>query len=145
MNRFLDRRVSWIYICSLTENFPLLTLIGPCRKAKITEIRSFLTPITAKSNSTILNHGTRENELQTTKKTREFPIYQTHMAFLAVFAVCLFPLYSRRIPRSLASVLKFRYQSLTLKYIEIGLFSTSIRLRTLWLYFVAHTKEVSVC
>ena len=55
------------------------------------------------------------------KKTREFPIYQTHMAFLAVFAVCLFSLHSRRIPRSLASVLKFRYQSLTLKYIEIGL------------------------
>ena len=63
MNRFLDRRVSWIFICSLIENFPLLTLIGPCRKAKISEIRSFLTPTTTKSNSTILDHGTRKNKL----------------------------------------------------------------------------------
>ena len=83
---------SWIAECleffirSLTENLPLLTLIGPCRKAKITEIRSFLTPITAQSNSTILDHGTQENKLQRTNKRRQdFPICQTHIAFLAVF------------------------------------------------------------
>ena len=29
-------------------------------------------------------------------------------------------------PRSLASVLEFRYQSLTLKYIEIGLFDVGV-------------------
>ena len=61
-------------------------LIGPFRKAKITEIRSFLTPITAQSNSTILDHGTQENKLQRTNKRRQdFPICQTHIAFLAVF------------------------------------------------------------
>ena len=62
------------FICSLTENFPLLMLTGPCRKAKITEIRSFLTPITAKSNSTILHRDTRKNKLQRTlKKTPGTP------------------------------------------------------------------------
>ena len=39
------------------------------------------------------------------------------MAFLSMFAFII----SRRIPLSLASVLEFRHQSLTLKYIEIGL------------------------
>ena len=38
------------------------------------------------------------------------------MAFLNVAFII-----SRRIPLSLASVLEFRHQSLTLKYIEIGL------------------------
>ena len=60
---------SWIaeclkfLICSLIENFPLFTLIGPCRKEKIIEIRSFLTPTTTKSNSTILDHDTHGNKL----------------------------------------------------------------------------------
>ena len=40
------------------------------------------------------------------------------MAFLSMFAFII----SRRIPLGLASVLEFRHQSLTLKYIEIGLF-----------------------
>ena len=39
------------------------------------------------------------------------------MAFLSMFAFII----SRRIPLSFASVLEFRHQSLTLKYIEIGL------------------------
>ena len=58
------------FICSHTENSPFLIFIGPCRKAKITEIRFFLTPITAKRNNTILYHGTRENKLQTTQKIK---------------------------------------------------------------------------
>ena len=53
------------------------------------------------------------------KKRREFPIYQTHMAFLAVFAVvCLFSLYAPYSPEP-HSVFEFRHQSVTplsLKY-----------------------------
>ena len=112
-----------LFICSLTENFPLLyTLIGPCRKAKITEIRSFLTPITAKSNSTILHHDTRENKLQRTiKKAGNSRFIELTWLSLQCLQWCVCFHYSRRILLSLGSVLEFRYQSLTLKYIEIGL------------------------
>ena len=110
------------FICSLTENFPILTLTGPCRKAKITEIRSFLTPVTAKSNSTILHHDTRENKLQRTlKKNPGIPDLSNVHGFPC--SVCFH--YLRRIPLSLGSVLEFCNQSLTLKYIEIGLFDLS--------------------
>ena len=117
MNRFLDFLEFLEFdMCSLTENFPLLyTLTGPCRKAKITEIRSFATSITAKSNSTILYHDSRENKLHRTLIKRTWFSLQC-----LKWCVCFH--YSRRIPLSLGSVLEFRYQSLTLKYIEIGLF-----------------------
>ena len=122
------------FIYSLTENFSLLyTLTGPCLKAKITEIRSFVTSITAKSNSTILRHDSRENRLHRTlkKENLEFPIYQTaHGLPCSVCSGACFH-YSRRIPLSLGSVLEFRYQSLTLKYIEIGLLDDTITTMTI--------------
>ena len=79
--------------------------------------------LSAKSNCTILDHGTHRNILQRTKNTLRFLTnYQKHMAFLSMFAFIIL----RRIPLSLASVLEFRHQSLTLKYIEIGLFGTRL-------------------
>ena len=118
---------SWIaecpefFICSLTENFPLpkLRSLGLVGKQKQLRSGLFLLPLRQRATAQYLTMVHAKMNCKGQKKTREFPIYQTHMAFLAV---CLFSLYSRSIPRSLASVLKFRYQSLTLKYIEIGLF-----------------------
>ena len=107
------------FICSLTENFPLLyTLTGPCKKAKITEIRSFVTSMTAKSNSTILHYDSRENKLYRTLKNPGNSWFIKRTWLSLQWCVCF---HSRRIPLSLGSVLEFRYQSLTLKYIEIGL------------------------
>lgn len=87
MNRFLDRWVSWIFYLLAYRKLPTSYAHWALQESKNnSEIRSFLTPMTAKSNSTILQHDTRENQLQgTLKKPWEFPIYQTQMAFLAVF------------------------------------------------------------
>ena len=97
-------------ICSLTENVPLPTLIGPCRKAKITGIRSFHTSITAKSNSTILAHGTREINCKG-QKTWNFQYFKHTWLSLQCLQWCVCFHYSRRIPHSLASMLEFRYVS----------------------------------
>ena len=77
MNRFLDRR---IFLRSLS----LLAHYGKEQQH---------------------NTCTGENKLQRTKKTREFPIYNTHMALLAVFAlVCLFSLFTPHSPEPRFSV-----------------------------------------
>ena len=87
---------SWIaeclvfFICSVTENFPLLTLIGPC------EIRSLLTPITAKSNSTILARSTRENKLQGLKKPPGIPdLSNANSCPCSACSTSLFSLFAR--------------------------------------------------
>lgn len=98
-------------------------LIGPCRKAKITEIEPFFTPIAAKRNSAILYHATREDEQQwTKKKNREYSLFVNRIWLsLQCLQWCVCFYYSRRILRSLASVLEFRHQSVTMKYIETGI------------------------
>ena len=53
MKRFLDRLVSF-FVCSLTLNFPLLTIIGLHWKTIIIEIRSFLASLAAKCHGAIL-------------------------------------------------------------------------------------------
>ena len=118
--RFLDRGVSWVFYL-LAYRKLLISYANwafSCWKAKIIEVRctSFLTPITAKSNSTIMTMVHVKITCKGQKEPREFPIYQTHMVVLH---------YSCRIPRNLTSVLEFRYQSLTLKYIKIELLASS--------------------
>lgn len=128
MNRFLDRWVSWIFYLLAYRKLPTSYAHWALQESKNnSEIRSFLTPMTAKSNSTILQHDTREIKLQgTLKKTPRIPDLSNADGFPC--SVCFH--YSRRIPLSLGSVLEFRYQSLTLKYIEIGLLPGSSRCST---------------
>ena len=115
-NRFLDRQVCWIFYPLAYRKLSTPYAYWACRNAKITEIRSFLTPITQKATEQYLGMVHAKRNCQEQIRRRQFSIYQTHLVFFSVFFH-----YSRRILRSLASVLEFRRQSLMLKYIEIGL------------------------
>ena len=78
----------FFFACSLTKNFPLLTVIGLHGETKIVEIRSFLASIAVRSYGTVLVHGPHGKKTAKNGKIRGdfLTIWQKHMAFPTMFA-----------------------------------------------------------